>query len=102
MIVVILRRAFFGGSLVRPPRNIAPRRPIHIASAGSRAFSSEVETGSRWENASDQESRAPFRFNRDGKRLWREMRLDRSATAAVEQPETWVTALSPCGRGCPN
>jgi hypothetical protein len=27
-----------------------------------RAFSSEVETGSRQENASNQESRAPFRF----------------------------------------
>jgi hypothetical protein len=31
-----------------------------------RAFSSEVETGSRKENASNQESRAPFRFNRSG------------------------------------
>jgi hypothetical protein len=31
------------------------------------AFSSEVETGSRQENASNQESRAPFRFNRNGK-----------------------------------
>jgi len=31
------------------------------------AFSSEVETGSRQENASKQESRAPFRFNRNGK-----------------------------------
>jgi hypothetical protein len=32
-----------------------------------RAFSSEVETGSRQENASNQESRAPFRFSRNGK-----------------------------------
>ena len=32
-----------------------------------RAFSSEVETGSRQENASNQESRAPFRFHRNGK-----------------------------------
>jgi hypothetical protein len=32
----------------------------------SKAFSSEVETGSRQENASNQESRAPFRFNRNG------------------------------------
>jgi hypothetical protein len=33
-----------------------------------RAFSSEVETGSRQENASNQESiRAPFPFNRNGK-----------------------------------
>jgi 23S rRNA (uracil1939-C5)-methyltransferase len=35
--------------------------------ARMRAFSSEVETGSRQENASNQESRAPFRFNRNGK-----------------------------------
>src|SRR5450631_1324137 len=34
---------------------------------GSRAFSSEVETGSRQENASNQESGAPFRFYRNGK-----------------------------------
>jgi hypothetical protein len=33
----------------------------------NRAFSSEVATGSRQENASDQESRAPFRFHRNGK-----------------------------------
>src|SRR6266571_2192332 len=33
----------------------------------SRAFSSEVETGSRQENASNQKSRAPFRFHRNGK-----------------------------------
>jgi len=31
-----------------------------------RALSSEVETGSRQENASNQESRAPFRFYRNG------------------------------------
>jgi ubiquinone/menaquinone biosynthesis C-methylase UbiE len=35
--------------------------------AADRAFSSEVDTGSRQENASNQESRAPFRFNRNGK-----------------------------------
>src|SRR5713101_8734601 len=34
---------------------------------GCRAFSSEVETGSRQENASNQGSRAPFRFYRNGK-----------------------------------
>jgi tungstate transport system ATP-binding protein len=34
--------------------------------APSKAFSSEVETGSRQENASNQESGAPFRFNRNG------------------------------------
>ena len=32
----------------------------------ARAFSSEVETGSRQENASNQKSRAPFRFHRNG------------------------------------
>jgi hypothetical protein len=32
----------------------------------TKAFSSEAETGSRQENASNQESRAPFRFNRNG------------------------------------
>ncbi|OYU63284.1 MAG: hypothetical protein CFE30_06165 [Bradyrhizobium sp. PARBB1] len=32
----------------------------------TKAFSSEVDTGSREENASKQESRAPFRFNRNG------------------------------------
>ena len=34
---------------------------------GGRAFSSEVETGSRQENASNRESGAPFQFNRNGK-----------------------------------
>ncbi len=34
----------------------------------SRAFSSEVGSGSREENASKQKHRAPFRFNRNGKR----------------------------------
>src|SRR3954471_22794587 len=33
----------------------------------ARAFSSEVDTGSREENASKQKDRAPFRFNRNGK-----------------------------------
>jgi general secretion pathway protein I len=33
----------------------------------SKAFSSEVGTGSREENASNRESGAPFRFNRNGK-----------------------------------
>jgi hypothetical protein len=31
-----------------------------------RAFSSEVDTGSHQENASKQESNAPFRFHRNG------------------------------------
>ena len=42
-----------------PP--ISPRRE-----RPTRAFSSEVDTGSREENASKQESRAPFRFHRNG------------------------------------
>src|SRR6266536_1920544 len=33
----------------------------------TRAFSSEVDTGSRKENASKQKDRAPFRFHRNGK-----------------------------------
>jgi acyltransferase-like protein len=33
----------------------------------ARAFSSEVDPGSREENASKEESRVPFRFNRNGK-----------------------------------
>jgi len=37
-----------------------------VAGDATKAFSSEVETGSRQENASNQESRAPFRFNRNG------------------------------------
>src|SRR5882724_2494068 len=36
-------------------------------SRGTRAFSSEVDTGSREENASKQRNRAPFRFHRNGK-----------------------------------
>src|SRR5258708_34379831 len=32
-----------------------------------RAFSNEVDSGSRKENASKQETRVPFRFNRNGK-----------------------------------
>ena len=35
--------------------------------AYSRAFSSEVDAGSRQENASNQKSGAPIRFNRNGK-----------------------------------
>src|SRR5260221_9744916 len=41
--------------------------PWRFAEIPSRAFSSEVETGSHQENASNQESRAPFRFHRNGK-----------------------------------
>jgi heme oxygenase (biliverdin-IX-beta and delta-forming) len=38
-----------------------------LADGTARAFSSEVDTDSREENASKQESRAPFRFDRNGK-----------------------------------
>jgi uncharacterized protein YjiS (DUF1127 family) len=37
-----------------------------IPTSAARAFSSEVGTGSRQENASNQKSGAPFRFNRNG------------------------------------
>ncbi|QOZ20301.1 hypothetical protein XI02_38755 [Bradyrhizobium sp. CCBAU 21365] len=40
---------------------------LPLCSTAARAFSSEVDTGSREENASKQESRAPFRFHRNGK-----------------------------------
>jgi hypothetical protein len=35
--------------------------------AAPRAFSSELDTGSRQENASNKEPRAPFRIHRNGK-----------------------------------
>src|SRR6202035_4515463 len=59
-------------SLTRPRSSFASNRPSTGCCGNSRwwasrAFSSEVETGSRQENASNQESRAPFRFNRNGK-----------------------------------
>src|SRR5258706_12791126 len=44
--------------------NAIQMRAFSSATAG--AFSSEVETGSRQENASNQESRTPFRFYRNG------------------------------------
>jgi DNA-binding beta-propeller fold protein YncE len=40
---------------------------LKIAGDKTRAFSSEVGTGSREENASKQKTRAPFRFDRNGK-----------------------------------
>jgi hypothetical protein len=42
------------------------------AQTKTRAFSSEVDTGSREENASKHETRAPLRFNRNGKALERD------------------------------
>jgi TorA-specific chaperone len=54
-------------------RRTARKTPV-TEKPNTRAFSSEVDTGSRKENASNQESRAPFRFNRNGKSssaVWR-------------------------------
>jgi hypothetical protein len=51
------------------------RRNAARGGALIRAFSSEVETGSRQENASNQESRALFRFHRNGKGSRVESRL---------------------------
>jgi phosphoenolpyruvate-protein phosphotransferase (PTS system enzyme I) len=49
------------------PGALGPVRAAIARYSGSRAFSSEMETGSRQENASNQESSAPFRFYRNGK-----------------------------------
>src|SRR5258706_15659791 len=40
---------------------------VRACARTARAFSSEVDTGSRQENASNQESRAPLRFHRSRK-----------------------------------
>src|SRR2546427_11348501 len=48
---------------MRPAKSNSRAKPL----SRSRAFSSEVATGSREENASEQKDRAPFRFNRNGK-----------------------------------
>jgi predicted small lipoprotein YifL len=61
-----------------------------------RAFSSEVDTGSRQENASNQESRAPFRFNRNGKGS-----SPFSPRWAVVLLAASALALSGCGRKGP-
>jgi hypothetical protein len=53
----------------------------------ARAFSSEVDTGSREENASKQESRAPFRFHRNGK-----------GSSAMKSPNHQI--LTPAKFGC--
>ncbi|QOZ22346.1 hypothetical protein XH93_00775 [Bradyrhizobium sp. CCBAU 51753] len=52
-----------------------PRRARrHPAARLTRALSSEVGAGSREENASKQESRAPFRFRRNGALAFRKAR----------------------------
>src|SRR6185312_16214061 len=56
-----------GGIVIGGNRGRNWLRCCQYPGRSARAFSSEVETGSREENASKQESRAPFRFNRNGK-----------------------------------
>jgi hypothetical protein len=60
---------------------IAPllRRVPRRGHRAPRAFSSEVDPGSRQENASNQESRAPFRFYRNGKGSRRDRRPHRAS-----------------------
>ena len=53
----------------------------------SKPFSSEVGTGSREENASNQESRAPFRFDRNGKSS------SEQKTPPLTQRLMWFVAL---------
>ncbi|THD52328.1 MAG: hypothetical protein E8A46_13500 [Bradyrhizobium sp.] len=66
----MLRRSHWtiSSSSIRP--TIATAARSRCSASGStrntKTFSSEVETGSRQENASNQESGAPFRFNRNG------------------------------------
>src|ERR1700733_4953232 len=48
------------------PRTGRRLRPAPNSSSSIRAFSSEVGTGSREENASKQKTRVPFRFHRNG------------------------------------
>src|SRR5438552_16074426 len=62
----------------------------------ARAFSSEVETGSREENASKQKDRAPFRFNRNGKSSSRRGEGRPNAQSAREGQSAWADADSAC------
>jgi hypothetical protein len=57
------------------------------SSSQTRAFSSEVEPGSRQENASNQESRAPFRFDRNGN----------GSSASLDSPEITMKGLAAIG-----
>jgi len=65
----------------------------------TRAFSSEVETGSRQENASNQESRAPFRFNRNGKGSSRNFIEQLSWDEVARRIENGAAAILPIGAG---
>jgi RNA polymerase sigma-70 factor (ECF subfamily) len=53
------------------------------AFAAARAFSSEVDTGSRQENASNKESRDPFRSHRNGK-----------GSGPIGNPEGWLFRIA--------
>jgi 2-dehydro-3-deoxygalactonokinase len=58
---------------------------VHV---DTRAFSSEVDTGSREENASKQKGGAPFRFNRNGKGSGSDIRiLPGIAQARADRPD---------------
>lgn len=58
------------------------------------AFSSEVDTGSRRENASKLESRAPFRFHRNGKGSSVRRRISLPAIpVSVALAVTWIVAM---------
>jgi hypothetical protein len=50
----------------QPVCHVVPLPGCPDSATEARAFSSEVDTGSREENASKQESRAPFRLYRNG------------------------------------
>ena len=97
---VACSRRFFAGELVRGVWHAViaadagvPLLPHpNLFSLNARAFSSEVEPGSRKENASKQEARAPFRFNQDGK----------GSSHAVTSASASVTSLSHCKRGAPD
>jgi tripartite-type tricarboxylate transporter receptor subunit TctC len=70
---------------------------------GIRAFSSEVETGSRQENAPNQQSRTPFRFCRNGKGsgAWPAIAIAMALLAAVvparaqDYPSRPITVIVP-------
>src|ERR1700730_13167730 len=77
------------------PRGRRPRQHLWqgdgscaSVAAKIRAFSSEVETGSRQENASNQEFRAPLRFHRSGKGSSRDARLQFGRKAKEVSKET--------------
>jgi hypothetical protein len=65
-------------------------RPLHATRKNriTRAFSSEVGTGSREEDASKQKDGAPFRFNRNG-------------TGSSHKTIVAITAPSPASCNCP-